>query len=49
MVFENITEKQSFLNSYLKLLSHPVDSFHRLLQLQCLKTNNWKRLKQTNP
>jgi len=37
-----------FFKSYLELLSQPSDSFDRLLQLQCLKTNNWKQLKWTN-
>jgi len=36
------------LNSYLELLNQTLDSFHRLLQLHCLKTGNWKRLKRTN-
>jgi len=41
MVFEKIIEKQIVvLNSYLELLSLPLNSFHRLLQLQGLKTNN---------
>jgi len=41
MIFENIIEKQIVvLNSYLELLSLPLNSFHRLLQLQGLKTNN---------
>jgi len=49
IVFEKIIEKQiGDLNSYLELLSLPLNSFHRLLQLQCLETNNWKRLKWTN-
>jgi len=41
IVFENIIEKQiGVLKSYLELLSLPLNSFHRLLQLQGLKTNN---------
>ena len=44
----NLLKTNHLLNSYLRLLSQSLDSFHRLLQLHCLQTDNWKRLKRTN-